>query len=279
MGLTAKTADVHYENRQQLKEREVTEDVSHRIGKTGSITSKSRSRSVSRSSAVPAGRKSSGKSSRSNREAKSSNNHGHRSSDSSGSGCNNKQVRRSRSSSKTKSKGVSSKSKCYDQPRRMKRGPCVKPPPWQGGKHVRDECGSGIVPKRLEFMPSRKVWCKTPLSMYQATIGELGRKILCREKIVPRDVKPGPPCNVCEDILPLCRGYYRKYDCLRPCEEEYTRYKSGKKVYRPRVERYWEPCLTKDQKLQLDINGFAGQNVFLGSKMRRTHNPNSTPCW
>lgn len=169
--------------------------------------------------------------------------------------------------------------RCYDQPYRHIPEKCNKiKEKWQNGVYCRDECGSGIIAKKFEFKHSRGVWCSTPLSMYQATIGELGRQILCREKIVPRDVKPGPPCNVCEYILPPCRGYYRKYDCIRPCEEEYVSYKRGRKFYRDRVERYWEPCQSKDQRVAVDINTFAHQNVYLGAKLRRKFNE-SIPCW
>lgn len=186
-----------------------------------------------------------------------------------------------RSSSRAKSK-VEVSAKCYDVRRGRKRESCGKGPRWQHGKFVRDECGSGIIAKRFDFRPSRKIWCKTPLTMYQATIGEMARKILCREKVVPRDVKPGPPCNIEEYILPLCRGYYRKYDCLRPCEEEYTFYEGGKKHYRDRVERYWEPCYSKDQKYKLDINEYAPHNAFLAEKMRRFYTKGGEldpPCW
>lgn len=186
-----------------------------------------------------------------------------------------------RRSSKAKSQ-VEVSAKCYDVRRGRKREACSKPPIWQRGKYKRDECGSGIVAKRFDFMPSRKLWCKTPLSMYQATIGELARKILCREKIVPRDVKPGPPSNIEEYILPPCRGYYRKYDCLRPCEEEYAYMKNGQKHYRDRVERYWEPCYSRDQKYKLDINEYAHQNAYLAKKLRHFNMQSGDvepPCW
>lgn len=166
--------------------------------------------------------------------------------------------------------------KCYEVKRGIVRDPCLSRI-WQNGKYCRDDCGSGIVAKKFETKQNRRIWCKTPLTMYQATVGELGRKILCREKIVPRDVKPGPPCNVCEYILPPCRGYYRKYDCLRPCEEDYAVIKGGKKCYRDRVERYWEPCVTLGQKYKLDVNEYAPHNAALGLKLRRENV--DTPCW
>lgn len=174
-------------------------------------------------------------------------------------------------------KPYTGRERCYDQPKHYVRAACHDNFVWDHGKYKRDECGSGIVPKRFNFAPSRKLWCKTPLTMYQATIGELGRQILCREKIVPRDVKPGPPCNIAEYILPPCRGYYRRYDCLRPCEEEYTSVKQGHKTYRDRVDRYWEPCLSQDQKNHLDVNTYAGHNVYLGIRMRRKNI--DLPCW
>ncbi|XKL63821.1 hypothetical protein PGB90_006185 [Kerria lacca] len=196
-------------------------------------------------------------------------------------------VGKSKSKSPMSKKVKSSKSsimersaKCYEVKRGKKRQTCIEPV-WQHGKYVKDECGSGILPMRYNFRPSRKIWCKTPLSMYQATIGELARKLLCREKVVPRDVKPAPPCNIEQYILPFCRGYYRKYDCLRPCEEEYAYYKGGKKHYRDCVERYWEPCLTKEQKIKLDINEYAPQNAYLAKKMLRMKEGDhmKLPCW
>lgn len=163
---------------------------------------------------------------------------------------------------------------CYAQPQRPKQPPCRTPKPWQEGKYVKDECGSGIVPRTFLFQNS---WCKTPLTMYQSTIGELGKQILCREINIQKDVKPEPPCSIGEFIVPLCRGYYRKKDCLRPCEEDYVTYKRGQKVYRDCFERYWQPCLSQEEKVQLDINLYAPQNVALGLKMKRKYN--EEPCW
>ncbi len=164
---------------------------------------------------------------------------------------------------------------CHPQPVVRKPRRCFPPKKWQHGVHARDECGSGIVAKRLGVTQSRNLWCKTPLTMYQATIGELGRKILCREKILQRDVNSAPPCNVCEFILPPCRGYYRKYDCLRPCEEEAVVYEKGRKRYRDRVARYWNPCTALGT--HTDINTYAPHNVFLGSRVARK--AGNVPCW
>lgn len=169
--------------------------------------------------------------------------------------------------------------RCYEVKRGARRNSCNRKTIWQHGKYVRDECGSGIVTKRYNFLPTRKIWCKTPLTMYQATIGEMARQLLCREISVPRDVKGEPPSNIAEYIFPPCRGYYRKYDCMRPCEEDFAVMKGGKKIYRDRVERYWEPCLTKSQKHFLDVNDYAPHNVYLGSKMRRWNITDDAPCW
>lgn len=166
--------------------------------------------------------------------------------------------------------------KCYEVKREKKTVPC-REMQWQFGKYVQDECGSGIVPRRHNFTPNRKLWCQTPLSMYQATIGELGRMMLCGEKVIERDVRPEPPCNISETILPPCRGYYRKYDCLRPCEEDYSYYKNGKKYYRDRIERYWEPCLTTEQKYKLNINEYGPHNSALILKLKKQ--VDSVPCW
>lgn len=171
-------------------------------------------------------------------------------------------------------------SKCYERKRGVKKS-CTRAEQWQLGKYCRDDCGSGIVPKRFDFKPSRKLWCKTPLTLYQATVGELGRKILCREKVVPRDVRPPPPCNIAHYILPLCRGYYRKYECLRPCEEEHAVVKRGRKQYRDCIERYWEPCYSNWQKFKLDVNDYAPHNSVLMSKLRRQNTDGAVdiPCW
>lgn len=170
-------------------------------------------------------------------------------------------------------------SHCYEIKRVGRRDECNRKPCWQHGKYVRDECGSGIVPKRFLLGLNRKLWCKTPLSMYQATIGELARKLLCQEISVPRDVRGEPPSNIAEYIMPLCRGYYRKYDCLRPCEEEYAIVKAGKKIYRDRVKRHWEPCLSKEEKHKLDINDYAPHNAYLALKLRRRNITDDELCW
>ncbi|KAK7604833.1 hypothetical protein V9T40_006019 [Parthenolecanium corni] len=166
---------------------------------------------------------------------------------------------------------------CYEVRRASKKYQPCRTARWQHGKYVRDECGSGIVPVRFDIGPCKKLWCKTPLSMYQATIGELGRQLLCREKIIQRDVWPEPPCNVAEYIMPPCRGYYRKYDCMRPCEEDHAYIKQGKKYYRDRVERYWEPCLTQEQKHTLNLNEYGPHNAALALKLRRENM--GIPCW
>lgn len=169
-------------------------------------------------------------------------------------------------------------SKCYEQPARRKHEPCKSDFKWQHAEYCRDECGSGIRPLKMTFAPNRKMWCATPLSMYQSTIGELARKILCDEFKVQRDINAAPPCNVCEYSLPLCRGYYRKYDCVRPCEEEFARRQNGHKVYRDRVQRYWEPCLMEEQKPEKSVRHYAQHNAYLGEVVRRKFQ-DSVPCW
>ncbi|KAK7598363.1 hypothetical protein V9T40_006598 [Parthenolecanium corni] len=270
--------DVH-DNKQLFQKKNCAKGVEkHCVTKYKTGT---RGRSVSRSSA---GRTISHRSNSLSRSAKSPSSQSRSAGKSHTSGpCKAKSSHSSHQSSRSKPKSqVEVSAKCYDVRRGKRREMCGKGVKWQNGKYVRDECGSGIVSKRFDFIPSRKMWCKTPLSMYQATIGELARKILCREKVVPRDVRPGPPSNIEEYILPPCRGYYRKYDCLRPCEEEYVSAKGGKKHYRDRVERYWEPCLTKDQKYKLDITEYAPQNAFLAKKLRRytmQAGDMHPPCW
>ncbi|KAK7580337.1 hypothetical protein V9T40_000966 [Parthenolecanium corni] len=290
MGLTTKMtdgkqSDVHFENRVVHKERECNQQTTHHIGKTGSIRSRSHGRVTSRVlSGAPSHKSEHHKPKSAHHRSPTKSQHsskrhssggasqkGYKSAASEGDHCS--EPSRSRSQGPT----LTGRERCYDQPYRKRPQPCTRAPKWQTGKYKRDECGSGIVPKRLLFLPNRKIWCKTPLSMYQATIGELGRKLLCHETIISRDVRPGPPSNIEEYILPPCRGYYRKYDCLRPCEEDFVSYKQGKKVYRDRVERYWEPCLSQDQKHHLDINTYAHHNVALGLKVRRFNT--DVPCW
>jgi hypothetical protein len=101
--------------------------------------------------------------------------------------------------------------------------------------------------------------------------------VLCRETLVPRDIRPGPPCNVCENILRPCRGYYRKYPCVKPCEEELAIVKNKVKIYREPVKQYWDPCLTDEEKSRLNVNLYADQNVWLGRRLRRFED--TTPCW
>lgn len=170
--------------------------------------------------------------------------------------------------------------KCYGLDFKMEAQECHKPTfNWQEGKYVRDECGSGMVPYQRKFRTGRIVWCRTPLTMYQATHGELGRQVLCRETNILRDIRPAPPCNVCHSILPPCKGYYRRYECIRPCEEKFaTKDKHGNKDYRDAVKRYWDPCVNQtDQAAAVDVNSFAHHNVALGMKMKRQLE--DQPCW
>lgn len=154
----------------------------------------------------------------------------------------------------------------FDKPRRFE-AKCENNYVWQPGKYVSDECGSGIVTKVCDTRETRDWWCRTPLSVYQATICELGRKLLCGELKIPRRVITAPPCNVCETILPPCRGFYRKYERLPSCEENFVTIKSGHKQYRDRIKRYWEPCAVDEQGTQEDITKFAGQNSYLAMKL------------
>jgi len=149
---------------------------------------------------------------------------------------------------------------------------------WQRNKYVRDECGSGIVTNNT-CSNKKLVWCHTPLTMYQATIGELGRKILCGEERLYKDLFPEPPSSLALDILPPCRGYFRKYDCVKPCEEELAIRKEGKKIYRSPIERYWNPCeMFKDDSGHIRNN--AAHNAYLSKAMRRRDlSCNQQPCW
>lgn len=168
---------------------------------------------------------------------------------------------------------------CYPSQQGAGARPCDQEFTWQNGKYLRDECGSGIVPAHFGFINSRKYWCRTPLSMYQATHGDLGRKILCRTTHVLRDIRPAPPCNMDEYILPLCRGYYRKYECIRPCEERFAVKERGQRQYRNSLERYWDPCVDKTEDRRQDIREFAPHNVTLGKRLRRIYGTVELPCW
>lgn len=171
------------------------------------------------------------------------------------------------------------KAHCFSHQMSLKYEPCSYDFQWQRNKYVKDECGSGILQQIADRESSKKkLWCKTPLSMYQSTIGELGRKILCGESRIIKDVLPAPPCNVCQYVLPPCRGYYRKYDCLRPCEEEYAGEIRGQKTYRDPVERYWQPCTSDEDEIATSIRKYAARNAYLGEKVRRRFD-NITPCW
>lgn len=165
--------------------------------------------------------------------------------------------------------------KCYDK-RPPKRIPSchVDEPFWQHGQYVRDDCGAGIVTTKLGFHANRPLWCKTPLTTYQASHGELGRKILCGETDLTRKIHEGPPCNICEDVLPLCRGYYRRYSCdYSPCDDEV--FEGGRRGPRSKIQRYWEPCATHLEKV--DVSTFAPQNMALALLLKRKYG--EVPCW
>ncbi len=134
---------------------------------------------------------------------------------------------------------------------------------WSGGEFVEDEHGAGIQPYTKcvpQVFATKKTTrtqnCDTPLTMYQSTIGEVARKYLCGEEKLVKNLNSEPPCNFCEIVEPPCRGYYRKYDCVRPNEETCVSYDNGEKIYRNRVDRYWQPCLNEAQKHELYVRTF-----------------------
>lgn len=183
------------------------------------------------------------------------------------------------SSAKKKSRKPTSSEICYPVPKRTpSTARCKGDFVWQTAKYVRDECGSGIVPLRLEISDPRRIWCKTPLTMYQSTIGELARKMLCNEIVVRKRVNTGPPCNLCEYVMPMCKGYYRKYECRRSCEENHAQVKNGVKVYRDAIQQYWMPCLTTEEKREYDLSRDAEHNVYLGKKLKRQVG-DGVYCW
>lgn len=180
---------------------------------------------------------------------------------------------------KKSSKGSHKSSLCYPVPRKVpSTARCNDDFKWQVAKYVKDECGSGIVPFRLDLSDPRRFWCKTPLTMYQSTIGELARKILCNEIAIHKRVNVGPPCNLCEYVMPMCKGYYRKYECRRNCEEAHAVVKNGKKVYRDAIQQYWMPCLTTEEKREYDLSKDADHNVYLGKKLKRKIG-DKVVCW
>lgn len=151
---------------------------------------------------------------------------------------------------------------------------------WQTGKYTRDDCGSGILPVRANYaINRRKLWCSTPLTTYQAMHGELGRKILCGEISLSRRINPDPPCSMCEIVQPLCRGYYRKYECdFSPCEKDYVLAKGLTKP-RTKIQRYWEPCMTHEDLV--DVRTFAPHNMALARDLRKKleGTTGEAPCW
>lgn len=170
------------------------------------------------------------------------------------------------------------KEHCFSSQMTLKYEPCSHDFQWQRNKYVQDECGSGVLQQIADEKSKKSVWYKTPLSIYQATIGELGRMLLCGNSRIVKDILPAPPCNVCQYVLPPCRGYYRKYDCLRPCEEDYVSEVRGQKTYRDPVERYWQPCTSNEDEIATSIRKYAAHNAYLGKRIRRGFD-NITPCW
>lgn len=168
---------------------------------------------------------------------------------------------------------------CYPVPRKAtSTARCKDDFVWQAAKYVKDDCGSGIVPLRVDTSDPRRIWCQTPLTMYQSTIGELARKMLCHEIVVRKRVNVGPPCNMCEHVMPMCKGYYRKYECRRNCEEDHAVIRNGKKVYRDAIQQYWMPCLTLEEKREYDLSKDADHNVYLGKKLKRKTGE-KVVCW
>lgn len=140
---------------------------------------------------------------------------------------------------------------------------------YRAGDYRRDEFGEGIVPQ-MECPPKRPTTrtraprvrdCSFPLTVYQTTIGEVARRFLCGEEKMERNVISEPPCNFCEFIEPPCRGYYRRHDCIRPEEAECIEYSDGERIYRNRIDRYWEPCLSEAARHLLYVKEFGQKNV------------------
>lgn len=86
---------------------------------------------------------------------------------------------------------------------------------------------------KATYQETRKKWCKTPLTAYQATQGALALKILLKEVSIPAILGGPPPCNICEDILPLCRDYL--CECCRQQGDNFD--KKGSVVDRYRSPR------------------------------------------
>lgn len=138
---------------------------------------------------------------------------------------------------------------------------------YRAGDYKRDAYGDGIL-SHMECLPKRPTQtrarirdCSFPLTVYQSTIGELARRYLCGEERMERNVITEPPCNFCEFIEPPCKGYYRRHDCIRPEEEECIEYADGERIYRNRIDRYWEPCLSEAARHLLYVKEFGQKNV------------------
>lgn len=115
---------------------------------------------------------------------------------------------------------------------------------------VCDEFGAGLRPRECKKGVVIYRDCCTPLTVYQSTHGEYAKKVLTGEICRKRNIIKPPPCGVCEDVLPLCRGYYRyhKYADNNGCEktdeniEETANNKKsqgGNFPIKSKVESYW----------------------------------------
>lgn len=145
--------------------------------------------------------------------------------------------------------------------------PSSKVTKYKAGEFRRDEQGEGILPfmecpqKRSTHTQVKSRDCSFPLTVYQTTIGELARRYLCGEEKMERNVIAEPPCNFCEFIEPPCRGYYRRHECIRPQEEECIEYAGGERIYRNRIDRYWQPCLSEAARHLLYVKEFGQKHA------------------
>lgn len=106
---------------------------------------------------------------------------------------------------------------------------------WQHGKYEEDLFNSQVIPKCHADIFHKKL-CQIPLSIYQSSICELGRKLLFGEMAMPRNKISPLPCYICESILLPYHGYYRKYEILPVCKDQYMCTKDGKKQYRSKMK-------------------------------------------
>lgn len=96
-----------------------------------------------------------------------------------------------------------------------------------------DDRGCGIKSDECKEAELRR--CCTPQTEYMRMHGEMAKQLLCGQWNFPMKIKSEPPCNICEKVMPPCRGYYREYECPMPIDP-----RTGRQ--RLKSDQYWKPC-------------------------------------